>query len=113
MLRMVCIIPARMGSTRFPGKPLAPICGRPMIEHVYRRCRMNPSLDAVYVATCDREIAEATEAFGGAAIMTSSSHQRASDRVAEAAERMNADVIIMVQGDEPMIHPTMIDTAVG
>jgi len=112
MLRMVCIIPARMGSTRFPGKPLAPICGRPMIEHVYRRCRMNPSLDAVYVATCDREIAEATEAFGGAAIMTSSSHQRASDRVAEAAERMNADVIIMVQGDEPMIHPTMIDTAV-
>src|SRR5437899_559039 len=61
MLRMVCIIPARMGSTRFPGKPLAPICGRPMIEHVYRRCRMNPSLDAVYVATCDREISEATD----------------------------------------------------
>src|SRR5438128_4625723 len=112
MLRMVCIIPARMGSTRFPGKPLAPICGRPMIEHVYRRCRMNPSLDAVYVATCDREIAVATEAFGGAAIMTSSSHQRASDRVAEAAERINADVIIMVQGDEPMIHPEMIDRAV-
>jgi 3-deoxy-manno-octulosonate cytidylyltransferase (CMP-KDO synthetase) len=113
MLRMVCIIPARMGSTRFPGKPLAPICGRPMIEHVYRRCRMNSSLDAVYVATCDREIAEATEAFGGTVIMTSSSHQRASDRVAEAAERIDADVIIMVQGDEPMIRPEMIDRAVS
>ncbi|PYS15203.1 MAG: 3-deoxy-manno-octulosonate cytidylyltransferase [Acidobacteria bacterium] len=108
----VCIIPARMGSTRFPGKPLAPICGRPMIEHVYRRCRLNRSLDATYVATCDREIAQATEAFGGGVIMTSSSHERASDRVAEAAERTNADVIVMVQGDEPMIHPEMIDRAV-
>jgi len=82
-----------------------------MIEHVYRRSRMNQSLDAVYVATCDREIAEATEAFGGTVIMTSSSHQRASDRVAEAAERINGAVIIMVQGDEPMIHPKMIDDA--
>src|SRR2546430_4772776 len=104
-LTTVCIIPARMGSTRFPGKPLAPICGRPMIEHVYRRCRLNRSLDATYVATCDREIAQATEAFGGGVIMTSSSHERASDRVAEAAERTNADVIGMVQGDEPMIQP--------
>src|SRR5947209_19687342 len=99
-----------MGSTRFPGKPLAPICGRPMIEHVYRRCWMNPSLDAVYVATCDREIAEATEAFGGAAIMPSSSHQRASDRVAEAAEPLDADVIIMVHGNEPIVHPSVIGT---
>src|SRR6266699_2054921 len=112
MLRMVCIIPARMGSSRFPGKPLAPICGRPMIEHVYRRCRMSQSLAGVFIATCDREIAAATEAFGGTAIMTSSSHQRASDRVAEAAEKMDADIIVMVQGDEPMLYPEMIDEAV-
>jgi len=83
-----------------------------MIEHVYRRCRMNDSVQAVYVATCDREIAAATEAFGGTVVMTSSSHQRASDRVAEAAERINGDAIVMVQGDEPMIHPNMIDEAV-
>ncbi len=101
-----------MGSTRFPGKPLARLRGRPMIEHVYRRCRMNRSVDAVYIATCDREIAAATEGFGGTVIMTSSSHQRASDRVAEAAQRIDADAIVMVQGDEPMIHPNMIDDAV-
>jgi 3-deoxy-manno-octulosonate cytidylyltransferase (CMP-KDO synthetase) len=83
-----------------------------MIEHVYRRCRMNPSLAGVYIATCDREIAAATEAFGGTAVMTSSRHQRASDRVAEAAEQMDADCVVMVQGDEPMIYPEMIDRAV-
>ena len=111
-MKTVCIIPARMGSSRFPGKPLAAICGRPMIEHVYRRCRVNPSLAAVYIATCDREIAAATEGFGGVSIMTSSSHQRASDRVAEAAEKIDADIIVMVQGDEPMLYPEMIDDAV-
>lgn len=84
-----------------------------MIEHVYRRCRMNESLAGVYIATCDREIAAATEAFGGNAVMTSTSHQRASDRVAEAATKIDADVIVMVQGDEPMIHPEMIDLAVA
>ena len=84
-----------------------------MIEHVYRRCRMNSSLAGVYIATCDREIAAATEAFGGTAVMTSTLHQRASDRVAEAAEQMDADVIVMVQGDEPMIHPEMIGRAVN
>src|SRR5436190_20855372 len=103
MLTTVCIIPARMGSTRFPGKPLAPICGRPLIEHVYRRCRMNPSMEAVYVATCDREIAEATDAFAGAAIMTPSSQQPASDRVPDAAQRRNADLTILGHRDEPMI----------
>jgi 3-deoxy-manno-octulosonate cytidylyltransferase (CMP-KDO synthetase) len=108
-MRVVCIIPARMGSSRFPGKPLAAILGKPMIEHVYRRCRLNASLADVYVATCDSEIASATEQFGGKAILTSPSHERASDRVAEAAERSDADVILMVQGDEPLIRPEMID----
>lgn len=110
-MKIIGVIPARMGSSRFPGKPLVSLLGHPMIEHVYRRCRMCKTLDEVYVATCDQEIAEATEKFGGQAIMTSSTHQRASDRVAEVAEHMGADIFVMVQGDEPLIFPEMIDLA--
>jgi 3-deoxy-manno-octulosonate cytidylyltransferase (CMP-KDO synthetase) len=100
-----------MNSSRFPGKPLARIAGRTMIEHVYQRARMCSSLSAVYVATCDEEIAAETERFGGNAIMTSASHQRASDRVAEVARSIDADIFVMVQGDEPMIYPEMIGLA--
>jgi 3-deoxy-manno-octulosonate cytidylyltransferase (CMP-KDO synthetase) len=100
-----------MGSSRFPGKPLALIGGRPMIEHVYWRCLMCKALDEVYVATCDAEIATAVEAFGGRALMTSDTHQRASDRVAEVARQIDADIFVMVQGDEPMVVPEMIDLA--
>jgi 3-deoxy-manno-octulosonate cytidylyltransferase (CMP-KDO synthetase) len=107
-MKIVAIIPARMGSSRFPGKPLAPILGRPMIEHVYRRTNLCRALDDVIVATCDTEILEAVEAFGGKAIMTSPAHERASDRVAEAAADLDCDVIVMVQGDEPMTYPEMI-----
>ena len=107
-MKTVAIIPARMGSSRFPGKPLAPILGRPMIEHVYRRTNLCQALDDVIVATCDTEILEAVEAFGGKAIMTSPAHERASDRVAEAAADQDCDVIVMVQGDEPMTYPEMI-----
>ena len=110
-MKIIAIIPARMGSSRFPGKPLAPIMGRPMIEHVYRRTIMCQELNDVYVATCDEEIFESVEAFGGKAIMTSPSHERASDRVAEAAVDLNCDVVVMVQGDEPMTHPQMIDAS--
>ena len=109
---IVAVIPARMGSSRFPGKPLAPMLGLPMIEHVYRRTAMCPLLQAVYVATCDSEIYDAVEGFGGQAIMTSSVHQRASDRVAEAAQGLAAQIIVMVQGDEPMTVPIMIEQAV-
>jgi len=112
-MKIIAVLPARMGSSRFPGKPLAPILGRSMIEHVYWRTLMCGALDEVYVATCDREIAEATEKFGGRAVMTSSAHQRASDRVAEVAQRLEADVFLLVQGDEPMIFPEMIDLALG
>jgi len=112
-MKIVCVIPARMGSSRFPGKPLAKIVGRPMIEHVYWRCRMCKKVDEVLVATCDEEIAEVTQKFGGRAIMTSSLHQRASDRVAEVAQSIQADIFVMVQGDEPMIFPEMIDLALG
>jgi 3-deoxy-manno-octulosonate cytidylyltransferase (CMP-KDO synthetase) len=108
-MKIVAIIPARMGSSRFPGKPLAPILGRPMIEHVYRRTMFCQALNDVFVATCDKEIFESVEAFGGKAIMTSPSHERASDRVAEAASDMDSDVIVMIQGDEPMTYPKMIE----
>jgi 3-deoxy-manno-octulosonate cytidylyltransferase (CMP-KDO synthetase) len=108
-MKVVGVVPARMGSSRFPGKPLARIGGWPMIEHVYWRVAMGKRLDEVYVATCDQEIFEATETFGGRAVMTSSKHERASDRVAELAERITADLFVMVQGDEPMITPDMID----
>ena len=110
-MKIVGVLPARMASSRFPGKPLAPICGRPMIEHVYWRTLMCKALDEVYVATCDQVIAHAVEKFGGKALMTSDKHQRASDRVAEAAQDMEADIFLMVQGDEPMILPEMIDLA--
>ena len=108
-MEIVAIIPARMGSSRFPGKPLAQIMGRPMIEHVYRRTILCKALNDVIVATCDEEIFQSVEAFGGKAIMTSSSHERASDRVAEAAADLDCDVVVMVQGDEPMTHPQMIE----
>ena len=109
--RIVAVIPARMGSSRFPGKPLAPILGLPMVEHVRRRVVMSEGLAGVYVATCDREIYDATERFGGQAIMTSTAHQRASDRMAEVAESVDADIYVLVQGDEPMTVPEMIDRA--
>jgi 3-deoxy-manno-octulosonate cytidylyltransferase (CMP-KDO synthetase) len=112
MDRIVAIIPARLGSSRFPGKPLAPLLGRPMIEHVFRRAMLCERLDAVYVATCDDEIRLVVERFGGSVLMTSPAHERASDRVAEAAERIEADIVVMIQGDEPMIAPSMILDAI-
>jgi len=112
MKRVVSIVPARMGSSRFPGKPLAKLLGRSMIEHVYRRTELCRSLDAVYVATCDEEIRREVESFGGRAVMTSPRHERASERVAEAVERIDAEIVVMVQGDEPMTRPEMIDSAI-
>ena len=117
MTRIVAFVPARMGSSRFPGKPLAPLLGRPMVEHVVRRASMCEAPAAVYVATCDEEIRAAVEAFGGRVVMTSSAHERASERVAEAAENVEAaegseaDIVVMIQGDEPMITPGMIAAA--
>jgi 3-deoxy-manno-octulosonate cytidylyltransferase (CMP-KDO synthetase) len=111
-MKTIAIIPARMGSSRFPGKPIAPLMGRPMIEHVYHRVAMSKMLSDVIVATCDDEIRRAVEGFGGKAVMTADTHERASDRIAEAAKGLDADVIVMVQGDEPMTHPDMIDEAV-
>jgi len=110
--RLVAVIPARMSSSRFPGKPLAPLLGRPMIEHVLRRAEMCSHLDAVYVATCDEEIKNVVEELGGRVIMTSAAHERATDRVAEAATQIEADIVVMIQGDEPMTTPAMVAAAV-
>jgi 3-deoxy-manno-octulosonate cytidylyltransferase (CMP-KDO synthetase) len=108
-MTVIGIIPARMAASRFPGKPLAPLCGRPMIEHVYRRAARAHSLEQVYIATPDPEIYEAARQFGAPAVMTSAAHTRATDRVAEAARNLAADVIINIQGDEPLINPAALD----
>lgn len=111
-MKVAAVIPARMGSTRYPGKPLCDIRGMTMIEHVYRRTRMSDAVDATYVATPDEEIREETESFGGDAIMTGS-HTRATDRVAEAAEHLDADIVVVMQGDEPLVYPDMLDDAIA
>lgn len=118
-MRVIGVIPVRMGSSRFPGKPLAMIGDVPMLGHVYFRSRLNRRLEALYIATCDEEIRRYALEIGAECIMTSASHERASDRTAEAVrllERRSAariDVVVMIQGDEPMIHPEMIDEAVA
>ena len=112
--KIICIIPARMGSYRFRDKPFAEICGKPMIEHVYKRASLADFLDGVYVATPNKEIKEKVEFFGGKVIMTSDEHNRASERVAEAALLLgnDADIIVNLQGDEPLVNPEMIKMAV-
>lgn len=101
----VAIIPTRWGSTRFPGKPLAPILGRPMIQHVWEKAGAAEGISRVIVATDDERIAEAVAAFGGEAAMTSAAHESGSDRIAEVAAGVEADVIVNLQGDEPLVRP--------
>jgi len=117
-MNILALIPARMGSSRFPGKPMAKILGKPMIGHVYERVSKCDLLMKTVVATCDQEILEYIESIGGEAVMTSDKHERASDRCAEALgyiekqDGIQYDIIVMVQGDEPMTHPNMISEAV-
>jgi len=117
-MNILALIPARMGSSRFPGKPMAPILGKPMIGHVYERVAKSPMLTLTAVVTCDKEIFDYVESIGGVAVMTSAEHERASDRCAEALVKLERtyntkyDVVVMVQGDEPMTHPDMIAEAV-
>ena len=108
--RVVAIIPARYASSRLPGKPLADIGGRPMIEHVYRR--VAAAVETVLVATDDEQIARAVTAFGGQARMTRSDHRSGTDRLAEVAETLACDVVVNVQADEPLIEPDMIRATV-
>ena len=117
-MKIVGIIPARMASSRFPGKPMKKILGMPMIGHCFLRSKMCSLLDEVYVATCDDEIKNYIESIGGNAIMTADTHERASDRTAEAllkiekASGKKVDIVVMLQGDEPMVIPEMIESAV-
>ena len=117
-MNVISIIPARMGSSRFPNKPMKYILDIPMIGHVYKRVKMNKTLSEVYVATCDKEIFEYVESIGGKAVMTSDRHERCTDRCAEAMLKIEeqtgkkCDIMVVVQGDEPLTFPQMIDEAI-
>lgn len=117
-MKVLALIPARMGSSRFPGKPMAKILGKPMIEHVYENVLKCELLTKTVVATCDKQILDFIHSIGGEAIMTSEKHERASDRCAEALayleeeDGIKYDIVVMVQGDEPMTNPDMITEAV-
>jgi 3-deoxy-manno-octulosonate cytidylyltransferase (CMP-KDO synthetase) len=110
--RVVVIIPARFHSSRLPGKALADIGGRPMIEHVYRRAARARGVDAVIVATDDERIAEAVRRCGGHAVLTDGRHASGTDRIAEVARALRCDIVVNVQGDEPLIDPAMITEAI-
>jgi 3-deoxy-manno-octulosonate cytidylyltransferase (CMP-KDO synthetase) len=110
---VVAVIPARYGSTRLPGKPLAPIAGRPMIQHVVERVQQAQSVTRVVVATDDDRIKKAVEGFGGEALLTRSDHRTGTDRVAEVATHLQADIYVNIQGDEPLIDPGTIDAVVS
>jgi 3-deoxy-manno-octulosonate cytidylyltransferase (CMP-KDO synthetase) len=110
----IAIIPARFNSTRFPGKPLVEIDGKTLIEHVYRQVEQAVLVSEILVATEDARIADAVRRFGGTAVMTRDDHPSGTDRLAEAAEELPADALVVnVQGDEPMINPTDIDEAIA
>lgn len=113
----LCVIPARLGSSRFPNKPLIEIAGMPMIGHVALRCKLDNIFDRVVVATCDVEIANYCQSIDVEAIMTSNLHERASDRVQEAAVKLEQSIgyryetVTLVQGDEPLVEPIMLSSA--
>lgn len=112
-MKTVAIIPARYASTRFPGKPLAKETGKYLIQHVYEQVRKASLISDVIVATDDRRIVEATESFGGSAVMTREDHPSGTDRVAEVASGLDAEMIVNVQGDEPEIEPRYIDELIS
>jgi len=116
-LNIIGIIPARMGSSRFPGKPLAKILGMPMVGHVYFRSKMSKTLNEVYIATCDQVIGDYADSIGAKWVMTKDIYKEPPERVSEAAINIEAktgekiDIVVMIQGDEPMTFPEMIDAA--
>lgn len=112
-MRVLGVIPARYASSRFPGKALADLQGKPLIQHVYERARQAKTLDDLVVATDDRRILQAVMSFGGQGVMTSPGCPSGTDRVAEVARDEDYDLVVNIQGDEPLIHPAMIDQAVA
>ena len=113
-MKSICVIPARYSSTRLPGKPLKDICGKPMICRVWERASLAKSVTEVIVATDDDRILQAVEKNSGRAIMTRADHKTGTDRLAEVAEKfLDVEVIVNVQGDEPLIEPSLIDELIG
>lgn len=117
-MNIVGIIPARMKASRFPGKPLAIIHDIPMIGHIYYRSKLCKILNTVYIATCDKSIEDYAKSINAPCVMTADTHERASDRVAEALlliekqTQNKIDIVVMIQGDEPMVHPNMIEESI-
>jgi len=109
---IVGVIPARYGSSRFEGKVLADIAGKPMIQWVYERAKQSKTLSELFVAVDDVRVQSVVEGFGGKAILTGGQHKSGTDRIAEVVEKMAADIIVNIQGDQPLIDPNMIDEAV-
>ena len=112
-MRIIGVIPARLHSTRFPEKILADIKGKPMIWWVWKAAKKAETLSEVFVATDHPKIYSAVRDFGGNAVMTSSRHKSGTDRIAEAVKGLKADIVVNIQGDEPLIRPDMLDTAQG
>jgi 3-deoxy-manno-octulosonate cytidylyltransferase (CMP-KDO synthetase) len=110
---VVAVIPSRFGSTRLPGKPLVALGGKPMVQHVYERTKRAQTVHKVLVATDDQRIVDAVKVFGGEARMTRSDHRTGTERIAEVAAHESGDIFVNVQGDEPLIDPVSIDTAVA
>ena len=111
-MKVVCIIPSRHHSSRFPGKPLADLCGKPMIQHVYERVLQAKTLSYAAVATDDERIFAAVQEFGGRAVMTSPRHRSGTDRIAEAVANLGLDdndIVVNIQGDQPLFAPAQID----
>jgi 3-deoxy-manno-octulosonate cytidylyltransferase (CMP-KDO synthetase) len=112
-MKVVAVIPARYGSTRFPGKALAAIAGKPMVQHVFERARGAQRVSRVVIATDDERILQAVAGFGGEAMMTRGDHRSGTERVAEVAAHVEADVYVNVQGDEPLVEPAAIEALVA
>lgn len=113
---IVCVIPSRYESSRFPGKPLADLCGKPMIQHVYERAAQAQALPYVAVATDDARIYQAVKAFGGNAIMTAATHRSGTDRISEAVKTLNLPddaIVVNIQGDQPIFEPVQVDEVVA
>src|SRR5437016_8015256 len=113
LAKVVVVIPARFGSSRLPGKPLVSLAGKPMIQRVYERAKLAKRADRVIVATDDDRILKAVQEFGGEARMTRHDHRTGTERVAEVAAHETGDIFVNVQGDEPLLDPAAVDTAVG
>ena len=111
-MKIIGVIPARYKSSRFPGKPLADLCGKPMIWWVYQQCRKVEDFNAVYVATDDEKIFDACTKLGIQAVMTSEDHRTGTDRIGEVAQKVPADLIVNIQGDEPLLEPSTIKAAI-